>query len=204
MTSFNYRDHITTGSLQDAMNWINASSLSVQDKQVLTRFVNRFPNMIFYKEDDAALDQVEQNENVTLPAEIRNIRKTVAYVNPDERIVFQVERFDKWSPRQDAVKEIWYRFGMIGYSDDEERELLDPEKLFPIAEAWRTGRSSLAIKLDHADTNIYEYNQQDLWDNVSEEKPISASIRSVFSSYTILIDSITALQRMNGDIIQAV
>jgi len=147
---------------------------------------------------------VEAKHRVQLPDWLRAIRQTLADVNYDKLVWVKFDQFDGWSPRSDQIDQIWYMLG-LGYDNDDQRDLLIPGVLFPIGGWIETGRSILAIKIDDAQNQqVYEYTEQDLWDNRSDGFPVFESARVVFNSYAQMLGHIVALQLENGEVIEAI
>lgn len=203
---FDFREHQIAGDRRQANAWIAESLLPPQAKRKLSIFVERFPTLDFYKNDDALLDKAAELSGVRLPDWLRRYHKTLAYVLPQNQpVVFQLGSLEGWSPRADSLKEIWYYLGLIGYSDDQQRELLDGlDHLFPVASWLGVEQSTLAIRLGPQENSpVYEFNGEDLWDNVSEGNDPGASVYQVFDTYEDIFDHIVAFQLPDGKIVPA-
>jgi len=189
MESMDPQRHITLGDSQDAEDWVRKSTLPVSVTEAMLRFIRRFPGFVFYKEDDVFLDQVEARETVHLTQSLRDMRKTLAFAVPDqEDILVQLDCFIGGSPRSDHLHEVWYRMGLIGYSNDEQRGLLEQANLFPIGHWWGRGDSSLAINLQSDKSPVYEFCEEDLWDNIADGVPPFDSAYPVFDTYSEIYD----------------
>ncbi|MHC5598383.1 MAG: hypothetical protein ACYTXC_20995 [Nostoc sp.] len=198
------RDY-TEGNADEARSWVNASKLPKATKQELLRFIDRFPMLQFYKEHADLLDGVQASEQVKLPKWLRDIRQTLAYVMYGKLVWVQFDQFQGWSPRSDQLEQIWYSLGLRGYNNEEQRGLIGKGGFFPIGEWLETGRSTLAIKLEAPkDHRVYEYTEEDLWDNQYDDRPVFESVRVVFNSYTEMLDHIVAFRLQNGEVIQAI
>lgn len=200
--AFNFRDHLLPGSAADALQWVRDSELPATAQQKLAEFVNRFPSLEFYRNDDAILDKKEEIEGVTLPQWFRRMRKTLAYVLPQEiDVQFQVDSCDGWTPREDDMPGNWYSLGMVGYSnDDQRRYLVEAGSLFPIGYG---GQETLAISLEYESSSVFEFNEEDLMDNMSEGTPPGASAYKIFDAYEDLLAHIVAFKLPDGRIVRA-
>lgn len=90
-------------------------------------------------------------------------------------------------------------------SNDEQRDLLIEGALFPIGDWIETGRSTLAIKLDTPkNQRVYEYTQEDLWDNKYDGRPVFESVYLAFHSYAEMLGHIVAIQLQDGKVIEAI
>ena len=112
---------------------------------------------------------------------------------PGKQVAFQVDKFEGSTPREDNVTDIWYSLGLLGYSNDEQRTLLEPGKLFPIG-YWQGNDSTLAISLDGKKKAVYEFAEEDLRDNQSEGGDPLKSARVVYDDYADLFKHIVALK----------
>ena len=201
---FVVKHHYIEGNAEEAKIWINSSKLTKTAKQALLRFIKRFPTLQFYKEDTELLNGVEASEQVKLPKWLRDIRQTLAYVIYGKLVWVRFDQFDGWSPRSEQLEQIWYSLGLRGYNNDKQRDLISKDGLFPIGEWLETGRSTLAIKLDNPkDQRVYEYTEEDLWDNQYDQRLIFESVNVVFNSYAEMLGHIVAFQLQNGEVIEA-
>lgn len=202
---FAYERPYTQGTADEARTWVISSGLPEETKNALLRFINRFPKQLFYKQKVKLLEDIEAKHRVKLPEWLRAIRQTLADVNYGKLVWVKFDEFDGWSPRSDEIDEIWYMVGLTGYANDEQRDLLINGALFPIGDWIETGRSTLAIKLDDPQNQqVYEYTEQDLWENLSDGFPVFESARVVFNSYAEMLGHIVALRLENGEIIEAI
>ncbi|WP_375471623.1 hypothetical protein [uncultured Nostoc sp.] len=202
---FAVKKHYTQGNAEEAKAWVNASKLPKTTKQALLRFIKRFPTLQFYKEDTELLNSVEVSEQVKLPKWLRDIRQTLAYVMYGKLVWVRFDQFDGWSPRSEQLDQIWYSLGLRGYNNDEQRDLISQDGLFPVGEWLETGRSTLAIKLDTPkDQRVYEYTEEDIWDNQYDGRPLFESVNIAFNSYAEMLGHIVAFQLQNREVIEAI
>ena len=201
---FAVKRHYTEGNADEARAWVNTSKLPKATKGALLRFIDRFPTLQFYKEDAELLDGVESSEQVKLPKWLRNIRQTFAYVMYGQLVCVRFDQFDGWSPRSDQLNQVWYSLGLRGYDNEEQRNLIGKGGFFPVGDWLETGRSTLAIKLDTPkDQKIYEYTEEDLWDNQYDGRPVFESVNVAFNSYAEMLGHIVAVEFQNGEVIEA-
>lgn len=194
MTEFDYERHLVKGDADTAHSWIESSTLSEEQKADLRRFVTNFPTLTFAKEDDAVLDHYEEIDRVVLPPWLRQIRATLAFVDPP--MLLRVDDFQSYeSPRSDDVEDIWYNL-RFGYQGDEQRTLfLDDAGVYRIGVWWEDAESYLGVKLDDPeDRRIFDFSGADLRDNKLAGRPVRGSLYPVFGSYTELLAHITDIR----------
>jgi hypothetical protein len=119
-------------------------------------------------------------------------------------VCVRFDQFDGWSPRSDQLNQVWYSLGLRGYDNEEQRNLIGKGGFFPVGDWLETGRSTLAIKLDTPkDQKIYEYTEEDLWDNQYDGRPVFESVNVAFNSYAEMLGHIVAVEFQNGEVIEA-
>jgi len=200
-----YLKYIERGDSETAQGWIAVSSLPKRSKELLTRFVHRFPTVEFYREDAAFLDAIEREQGVVLPPWLRTIRQTFAYVLPDHPYYDVRARFDRSKhpifDREDH-DQLWYTIGVRGYDNGEIRDTLEEIeglRLFPIGIMLETGISWLAVNLaDPTDQRVYEFNLENLSDNKHNGVPLARSVYPMFDTYAEMIAHIVGLEVMEG------
>jgi hypothetical protein len=182
MTESELKKHRILGNSKDAKTWVQSSGLSENDKSDLLEFIQRFSSQTFFREDDELLDTLELTNNVKLPLWFREMRKTIAGVDPSIQVRFS--DYDHWLPRSDEVADAWYAL-KLGYINDEERALMfDQAGCFPIGAWVGNDYSYLAINMQaDNDQQILEFALSDLSDNIAEGTPARASVRAAFDSY---------------------
>src|SRR5690242_13342703 len=99
---------VMTGSNSDAQSWIEQSSLPGDSKTALTTFVAKFPALTFCRFSDDALDVLQAEGGVSLPREIRETLKTVAFF--EKSILARFDSFEHPSSFSDALPSSWYFF----------------------------------------------------------------------------------------------
>lgn len=199
--TFDYDAHRILGTSSDAAAWVAQSSLAAAHQRLLQQFIARFPSLMFFKDDQAVLDHVEQRNQVALPPWFRAQRQTLAFVAPP--VLAQIDDFDRLGPRSDTLDEIWYEFDLYGYRDDEQRELLFGKAAsFPFAEWPFTDRSFLALHTaDHGDERIYEFAREDVLDCVLNGEPPRDGLNVAFDSYASMLSHVIAIKDAAGNVI---
>jgi hypothetical protein len=185
------------GDAVAARSWIERSALPEEDKADLLRFVARFPSLTFVKEDSALLDRYAEDDRVTLPQWFRDVRSTLAFVEP--HVLVRVDDFEWYeSPRADRVEDIWYdlRLGCGG----EDRDLLvDDGRIYPIGSDRNNHEIQLGVDLeDPSDRRIFDFHAEDLLDDKLDGVPLRGSLSPVFSSYARLLAHVVEIRPLPG------
>ena len=194
MTDFAYQEHLIKGDADLAQSWIHSSSLPDEEKSHLSRFVTSFSKLTFVKEDAPILDHYTETDGISLPPWLREVRSTLAFVDPP--MLARVDDFQWYdSPRSDDVEEIWYNL-RFGYHGEEQRQLFSDD-----AGIYRIGESSdgdglyLGVDLqDHEDRRIFDFFGGDLRDNKLAGRPVRGSLYPIFESYAALLGHITEMR----------
>ncbi|MGW7253697.1 hypothetical protein [Streptomyces sp. NPDC054834] len=183
MTGFDYEQHLIKGDADTALSWVESSALPDDQKAGLLRFVTNFPSLTFVKEDDVILDHYAAADRVALPAWLREVRSTLAFVDPP--VLLRVDDFQwHYSPRSDDVEDIWYEL-RFGYHGEEQRALFFGDaKIYRIGAWWGTDESCLGVDLQAPeDQRIFDFSGADLRDNKLAGRPVRGSLYPVFDSY---------------------
>ncbi|MCP2324168.1 hypothetical protein HDA40_002675 [Hamadaea flava] len=191
--------NLTRGDAAAARFWIARSTLPEEDKADLLRFVARFPWLTFVKEDPVLLDRYAEADQVALPKWFRDVRSTLAFVEPS--VLIRVDDFQWYdSPRADDVEEIWYDL-RPGCGGEEERDLFTNHGgIFPIGSDWDDGATHLGIDLENSgDRRIFDFHGEDLLDNRLSGRPVRGSLYPVFSSYAQLLAHVVELRPLLGN-----
>jgi hypothetical protein len=191
----------TVGTGSDALEWITASNVPEYYRVDLIRFVQNFPSLSFRKDDDEALDQLESVDGVRLPAVLREVLKTVAFLHPLVEVRF--DHFEYDSPRSDRASRSWYAFER-GSMDDEHRALVcEKAKIYPVAFSSETANDFLAIDVSNAwDERVFDFSYEGLMDNAYEGRSLRPSIYPVFDSYPRMLSCIRACKLDDGTIVE--
>lgn len=199
MTEFDAEAHLVRGDAADARGWVRDSALPEDQKALLTSFIDRFPSVTFVKEDEELLDHRAHVDAVELPGWFREVRSTLAFVEPAETL-FLLEDFEWYhSPRSDDVEDIWYRMSP-GYAGPEHRALLhDDAKVYQLGAEDGTDEACLGIDLDDdGDHRILDFAAEDLMDNKHAGRPVRGSLYAVFGSYAAMLAHVSALRLPDG------
>ncbi|GAB3895526.1 hypothetical protein GCM10029964_075550 [Kibdelosporangium lantanae] len=189
----------TRGDAAAARSWIEGSALPDEDKADLLRFVATFPALTFVKEGPALLDRYAEADRVALPQWFRDVRSTLAFVEP--HVLVRVDDFQWYdSPRADDVEELWYDL-QPGCGGDEDRDLFVGDgRIYPIGTAWDRGETHLGIDLENpADRRVFDFHGEDLLDNELDGRPVRGSLYPVFSSYARLLAHVVEVRPLPGE-----
>lgn len=193
----NLSDHKISGTSHEAIVWINSSSLDENEKSEIMDFIQKFPSLIFYREDEELLDHIESDEKVSFPEWLRNIRTVFGYFEPQSHDYKLAVKFEKNSADSEWLDSRWFTLGLKGYANDEDREIIQKIAsltLFPVGEAWHTD-TMLAINLaDSEDKKIYGFTLEHLWDAQADGGALIDSVHIVFESYTAMFSQIASIR----------
>ncbi len=174
----------TLGKGDVAREWIARSPLSPDDQDRLTRFVDRFPHLVFYRWNDS----VPEPDHM-LPESYRVLRRTLAGWAPHRNSLVHFETFEEWSPRVDRMHGIQYLLGLSEHGNDGSEEALAD---FVIVGRSADGvTSTLAMRTDSGDPRVYEYDHEDILDAMSEGKDVTNSVYPVFASYAAMLSHVS-------------
>jgi hypothetical protein len=204
---FDARSHRTVGTRDDAVGWIDHSDLPDADRAALRRFVDRFPALTFFRDDDALLDELmaQPRHRITLPAWLRQTRRTLAGVLPQARIAVQFDSYDGYCLRQNHITESWHTLALWGYGFEEQRRLLcDGAGVYPIGQWAEQWQSTLAISLtDTTDRQIYEFFEQDIAEPEADGESGREEMLPVFHSYASMLGHVVAIRVDDAAVIRA-
>ena len=198
MTEFDYQQHLTKGDADAARSWVGSSALPEDQKADLLRFVDRFASFTFAKEDDAILDHYAETDRLTLPAWLREVRSTLAFV--DQLAQFHVDDFQWYnSPRADYAEEIWYDL-RLGYHGEEQRDLfLGDAEIYRIGGSWDDDEIYLGVDLqDPEDQRIFDFSGADLRDDKLSGRPLRGSLYPIFGSYAQFLAHVTEVRLLDS------
>jgi hypothetical protein len=208
--TFDYAAHRVVGSRGEALNWVDRSSLSEADKGALRVFVDRFPDLAFYRDDAILLAHLELRNAVILPPWLRKVRQVLSGLGPEVQIRF--DDFDDWSgPRadhtddEDGFIDLWYGDRFVGYLQEEDRDLLmTGAECYPILSATTGVDNLLAADLrDPADGRIVDLCDEDIMDNLYAGRPGTGSVYPAFTSYASMLSHVVECRMEDGAVIRA-
>lgn len=190
------------GDAAAAARWIASSSLPEPHRELLRRFVARFPSVIFSRDSESELDEFEREDRVALPPWLRAARSTLA--SPDVEVRVRFDEFDLAAPVSDSLDHAWFTFS-VGYSNDEQRELWHNKAgVYRIGEWYGTDRAYLAADLQNPDDErIFEFSGQDLLDNELDGRPARLSVYPAFVSYASMLAHVDAAMLLDGTVVEA-
>ncbi|MBP2329189.1 hypothetical protein JOF56_009574 [Kibdelosporangium banguiense] len=180
----------TLGKSDATRVWIAGSSSEPADQEGLTAFVEKFPNIVFYRWNESATDPA-------LPEWFRAQERTLGGWMPHRPLpTVRFASFDSegWSPRDSYVASIPYVLGRRGHGNDGSRELLERAGFVIVALSRDGVNSTLAIRTDGDDRRVYEYCHEDILDAMSDDRDITQSIYPVFRSYAAMLSHITEIE----------
>jgi hypothetical protein len=200
---FDYAAHRTAGSSADALAWIGRSSLPDGDKVALRVFVDRFPGLVFHRDDAALLAHLERRNGVVLPPWLREIRQVLSGPGPDAEVRFD-DFDDQSNPRADRTDDLWYGDRSVGYLQEEDRDLLRTgAECYPILSATTGVEYLLAADLgDPGDGRIFDLCDEDVMDDLYGGRPGADSVHPAFASYASMLAHIVEC-RVDGAVVRA-
>jgi hypothetical protein len=179
------------GKADVVAQWIADSWLPADEKAALTRFVQRFPTIEFFRADVSVIDSIVPRITPAIPAHYRRMTTVLegwisVAVTPGARF----DQFQGWSPRGARASTMTYLLQVMGHGGDVRGPML-AEGFMVIGQSLDSPLSMLAMRRD--DPAIYEYAEEDILDAISEKRDITTSIRSIFPSYWTMLDHIVAI-----------
>lgn len=201
---------VTTGTFNEAEEWIKASPLPSAEQAHLLRFVGRFPELEFLK----------QTLGGTPPAWLIEQAGTLRGISavPKQLVWVQFDGFDYPLPHVSPT-DTWYRFAFQGTVDDSHPEVFyDDKRVYFVGVDMENYNTMLAILFDESDKQVYEFdykavrpNQDDLEDDEEEaDYPRDGfghiepeQTRVAFDSYSSMLGHIIAIRLQDGRIFKA-
>jgi hypothetical protein len=194
----------TLGKAAQAEQWIAAAALPDDDKAALTAFVGRFPGVTFYKASEALIQREAKGDKHTLPSWYRTQRATLDGWLPNA--ASSTIRFAGYelssSPRADRAGSLSFYLGLYPHASEVEAKLL-AAGFVNVGMCAEDPEIYLAMRLDGADRQIYDYHFEDVSDAISEGRDPSTSFYPAFRSYASMLERAVALLPRGGDPITA-
>jgi len=101
--------HRTFGDAATARGWLDDDALTLgEDAQHLRTFIARFPDAVFFREDEAVHEAWARAEGGALPPALARIRRVLAGAWADELAALHVDAFVGDSPREDDATALEY------------------------------------------------------------------------------------------------
>jgi hypothetical protein len=140
-----------------ALRRISDSDLDGRTREVLSRFVGRFPDLEFAYEEAAWLDAFQEEVRATVPAWLRRLRHALAGpVHPAGRSLVELELPDRGVPAA-LLEGGWAISVLRGPSDRREGDLAARAGLLPIASGGPFDSQVLAVSTGGVDRSVYVY-----------------------------------------------
>jgi hypothetical protein len=195
--SFDLTSHRVLGYADDARRWVEFSQLEPDWKQSLLHFVNEFPALVFYQEDETIIAGIEAMTSVALPRWFRDVRTTLAFVLPGQRLLINFDR----EAVSHLAGDFQFEFNQFAVNwDQRERFARGSERIVPFSLATSPDiQSLLAFNVaDTTDRYIYMYNIESLNDPYYQEHSMSDALRIVFDSYADMLAHIASVTIVNN------
>jgi hypothetical protein len=187
-----------TGHSQEAESWIKDSSLPNSTKESWLKFIQKFPDLEYYKLKDASAPDE--------PVWLQTMSATLRGFVPQGLLWVQLDEFTQSKSADRALNKIWYhRMFTTEVSSEYERILLSEYELLILYSWLETLGSILAVKVnDGADQRIYEFSYNDIIAHNDSEGQISPeATRVAYNSYAEMLDHIVAVKLETGEVIRA-
>ncbi|MCD0174675.1 hypothetical protein IHN32_01740 [Deinococcus sp. 14RED07] len=184
-----------TGGAEQALEWVDASTIAVEEKAGLRRFVERFADRTFYRDDEATLDEWGAEALVIYPRSVTDYRRVLAFVEPEAEVVAVFEAGTPAHQDDPELPSREYYIGLFGYSGAEDlmpRLVTERHRLLPVAYVPDTGESTLGVLGD--DPTVYEYNVEDLLEVLRSGAPIEEGLQRAFDSYAAMLAAVTSIR----------
>lgn len=196
-TTLPSEQRIQFGAAERALGWVEESGLASGVAASLRSLIRRFPDQTFQRRKLGGLGSVERRHSVALPPWLHEFHQAFdGFRSQDVRAV-RFAAFDHPLPAASDPKRSWYTIGFLGADNDDERALIDRDRLFPIAKRSPTGNSTLAIRLDDpADQRVYELDEE----GIARTAGLKTALRVAFDSYARMWGAIDAV-RLDGDVV---
>lgn len=198
----------TEGSAEEAQKWIEASALSEEEKGQLLRFVQRFPEITFYK----------QSLGGTPPLWLQLQAGVLNGFLKGQLVWVQFDAFDYPAPHV-SLKDTWYRLTLQGEVDAAHPKVyLEDKQAYFVGVEMEHYKTMLAVLFDEEDKKVYEFdytavrpNSQDFEDDEEDaDYPQDGfghiepeRIQAVFDSRCSMFGHICAIRLKGGTEFQA-
>jgi hypothetical protein len=185
---------------------VEDSNLNSGDKEYYLLFIENFSDLIFYKNTDACLINIETENQIHLPEILKMYRSTLASVSYGKKVKFKFGSFIQETPRTDKLPDLWYSIGLNSFSFEGNMRKIMLESasnfsLFPIAKTDSELSSSgyyFGMNTQNTDPNIYEFNILDVFDSYNDNESIEQSVYPIYDSYPQMLAHISEIKYMDG------
>lgn len=179
------------GDQDQAISWIQNSSLAHHIQQDLLQFVTNFPGLPFYYETHDLWEELESLLQISAPSWFISIRAVLAFALPDQKI--QV-KFRDWVGDQ-IGDSYWYELNNFAIEED---LVAEGNNTFLVIGESPQNLSRLAINIATPnDYQVYEYNREDI------RNPSSGYITTIFRSYSEMLSNIDCVRLPTNNEIKA-
>jgi hypothetical protein len=186
------------GGHDDAISWVEASTLDETTKAGLLRFIKHFPSLTFYRETAEFRDEVEAESKVQLPRWLRELRQTLAWFMPhqeERELMVRFRHFDLPKNTTSDPGTRWYSIDPGRYSGKEQRQMLEQMHLMNVGISDDPLWSQLLIRTDQPqDHSIYDFADEMFRDLQAEGRDTRGTLGQVFSSYASMLAAIDAVK----------
>jgi NAD-dependent dihydropyrimidine dehydrogenase PreA subunit len=181
------------GSSTEAENWIRESSLSVESKEELSKFVKRFKTLTFFKKERPDTD----------PAWLQELGKVLLGAVPDDLCWYQFESFDHSEYDDYRYQHSFYNDQ--GFSPDlgEYTEVfMEGEPLLIVACVMEDLGSILAVKGGQSgDLGVYDFSYENLQRGENGQGIVNVeNVTLAFPSYMNMLSRVKAI-RLQGEVV---
>ncbi|MBN1209720.1 MAG: hypothetical protein JXB05_33030 [Myxococcaceae bacterium] len=186
------------GGSAEAATWVRDSALDEETKAGLLQFISRFPTLTFYREEPELLDEIAAESQVQLPSWLREIRPTLAWVQPDQRpsdVVARFQRFDFPRSTTPEPERRWYALEPGRFSGREDEALLRSMNLVNVGTSDDMLWSQLLVRTDAPeDHSILDFALEMFRDLQREGSDPRGTLSRVFTSYGSMLAAIDAIR----------
>lgn len=164
------------GFSKDAKNWVAVSSLTLDEKIKLNKFIDRFRNQFFYKEDKESLVEYGNGLKIKLPTWYLEFKSIIGLIFPFYNLDLQ---FGIWDDNSELIvdgNDNWFSYGFIGCEENYATPAIKSgdKLLYTIAQSLN-GEEYYSINLaSDKDKVIYRYFSEDMLTESIDPKGVHA------------------------------
>jgi hypothetical protein len=194
----------TLGFADDALRWIEKSTLPPEDKADVARFVRRFAGLKFYRSSEALVARFARMYQLDPPRGYVAMTGILdGWLAPDDQPPVRFDRFESASLREDSGVTRPYSLALSNYTSGAEARAAVRAAGFVIIGRSAEHSSQLVMRTDGRDPRIYELDLEDIDEAIAEERDVAASIYPVFRSYAAMLGHIISVHPRGGAPIRA-
>ena len=194
-----YKPRYHLGNWQDAVSWIEKSSLSHEDKRFIRQFIYRFRNKVFFYEERESLNDWQAEFKVKLPEWLVYLRSIFSFILPYYNVEVQFGLKDEQAEELILEDAKWYDFDLDGISFEDNKLIQAGEyQLFNIC-MDSENEVFLAINLaSDTDSNVYQYYAESY---IGEASIHPDGLYLAYSSYAKMLSHIYQIKIYDTDVI---